>query len=145
MPAQAFPASQYSHHGRRVVEGQRAMQTLSDQFLGWTTGPLGHHYYVRQLKDMKASLPIHEFGPGMMKRYADICAWTLAQCHARTADPVVLSGYMGSGAVFADAITEFAVAYAAQNEADFQEFSRRVGFASDPTDTTPEPVLSTET
>jgi hypothetical protein len=81
----------------------------------------------------------------MMKRYADICAWTLEQCHARTADPVVLSGYMGSGAVFADAITEFAVAYAAQNEADFQEFSRRVGFASDPTDTTHEPVLSTET
>jgi uncharacterized protein (DUF2252 family) len=128
--AGTFPATRYSHEGRRVVEGQRAMQTLSDQFLGWTSGPLGHHYYVRQLKDMKASLPIENFGPNQMKRYAEICAWTLAQCHARTADPSLLSGYMGSGEVFAEAITEFAVAYAAQNEADFQEFSKRVGFGS---------------
>jgi len=127
-----FAPSAYDHHGRRVVEGQRAMQTVSDLFLGWTHGPVGTHYFVRQLKDMKASLPIENFGPKRMKRYAELCAWTLAQCHARTGDPVLLSGYMGSGEVFADAVTEFAVAYAAQNDADFEEFSDRVGFSQDP-------------
>jgi hypothetical protein len=47
---------------------------------------------------------------------------------------------MGSGEVFADAITEFAVSYANQNEADYEEFSRRVGFGSDTTQPVPEPV-----
>ncbi len=132
-----FPASRYEHSGRRVVEGQRAMQTMSDLFLGWTTGPDGRHYYVRQLKDMKASLTIESYGPRRMKRYAEACAWTLAQCHARTGDAATLSGYMGSGRVFADAITEFAVAYAKQNDVDFREFSQQVGFSPDVAVTVP--------
>ena len=126
-----FPPSVYDHQGRRVVEGQRAMQTHSDLFLGWTTGAGADafQFYVRQLKDMKASAPIEDYGPRRMTKYAGLCAWTLAQCHARTGDPVALSGYMGSGDVFAEAITGFAVAYAAQNEADYTDFAKRAGFA----------------
>ena len=33
-----FEASPYAHHGERVVQGQRLMQTVSDIFLGWTSG-----------------------------------------------------------------------------------------------------------
>ena len=45
--------SKYKQHGRRVVEGQRAMQTASDMLLGWCRLPgedgKRKDYYVRQL------------------------------------------------------------------------------------------------
>jgi uncharacterized protein (DUF2252 family) len=41
------------HQGRRVVEGERAMQVQSDPFLGWTAMN-GRDYLVRQLNDHKA-------------------------------------------------------------------------------------------
>jgi uncharacterized protein (DUF2252 family) len=115
-----FPPSVYKHSGRRVVEGQQLMQTSSDIFLGWTTATGDHQYYVRQLKDMKASVDVADLGPKDMRKYAKACGATLARSHSRSGDPAVMSGYMGSGDVFADAITNFAVAYAAQNDADYQ-------------------------
>ena len=45
--------SAYSHHGQRVVKGQRLMQPASDLFLGWATGATGRHSYMRQLRDVK--------------------------------------------------------------------------------------------
>jgi uncharacterized protein (DUF2252 family) len=53
-----LPASRYHHHGRRVVEGQRLVQATSDIFLGWTSGPEGRHFYVRQLRDWKGSVDV---------------------------------------------------------------------------------------
>ena len=50
-----LPTSTYSDAGQRVVEGQRLMQTATDSFLGWgQTDASPHHYYWRQLKDMRA-------------------------------------------------------------------------------------------
>ena len=115
-----FPQSVYDHSGHRVVEGQQLMQTSSDVFLGWTSSIDDHQYYVRQLKDMKASVDVATLDPKEMRKYAQACGSTLARSHSRSGDPAVFSGYMGSGEVFADAITDFAVAYAAQNEADYQ-------------------------
>ncbi len=137
-----FPESAYGHKGRRVVEGQRAMQTSSDPFLGWTSSPLGIQYYVRQLKDMKASFDIGQFGVSEFQRYSAACAWTLAQAHARTGDAVMLSGYMGSGDVFADAITAFALAYAEQNEEDFAAFGEAVGFSDGADESVPATQIS---
>ena len=48
--------SDFAHHGQRVVEGCRLMQSASDLFLGWTVGPAGRHFYVRQLRDMKLKI-----------------------------------------------------------------------------------------
>jgi hypothetical protein len=42
----------------------------------------------------------------------------LARAHKRSGDAVVLSAYMGSSAVFEDAMAAFAVCYADQNERD---------------------------
>jgi uncharacterized protein (DUF2252 family) len=42
-----------AHEGQRVVVGQRLMQSASDIFLGWSRGPRGRDFYVRQLRDMK--------------------------------------------------------------------------------------------
>ncbi|MEK6255034.1 MAG: DUF2252 domain-containing protein [Gemmatimonadales bacterium] len=96
-----FGATPYSHHGERVVQGQRLMQTVSDIFLGWTSGRISHRdFYVRQLKDMKASARIEDYDVGRMKTYASACAWTLAQSHARSGDPVAVAGYNRIGARF---------------------------------------------
>ncbi|VEB45683.1 Uncharacterized protein conserved in bacteria [Chromobacterium violaceum] len=45
----------HGNQGKRVVFGQRLMQATSDLFLGWTQGADGRHFYMRQLRDMKAA------------------------------------------------------------------------------------------
>jgi hypothetical protein len=51
--------SRYRQHGERVVYGQRLMQATSDIYLGWTKGPdVRHHFYWRQLRDMKGSADV---------------------------------------------------------------------------------------
>jgi uncharacterized protein (DUF2252 family) len=126
-----LPPSQYAHPGERVVQGQRLMQTSTDIFLGWVTGEHGTKYYVRQLKDMKASVDVEDLDPKQLQNYATACAAVLAQSHARAGSAAVMSGYMGSGDVFAEAVTEFSVKYAKQNNADYQAFADQVGFGSE--------------
>lgn len=41
------------------------------------------------------------------------------RAHARSGDSVVLSSYMGKSGAFANALADFAVAYAGQNERDY--------------------------
>ena len=113
--------SAYRHHGARVVHGQRAVQLNGDIFLGWSTlKDVDQHYYWRQLKDMKASAEIGLLGPKQFTRYVDICAWCLANAHARSGDPVAIAAYLGKSAAFDKAMAEFAVAYAGQTKADWQ-------------------------
>ncbi len=54
--------SQYSHHGQRVVAGQRLMQAAGDIFLGWQRikgfDGVTRDYYVRQLHDWKGSVDV---------------------------------------------------------------------------------------
>jgi predicted alpha/beta hydrolase len=49
-----------------------------------------------------------------------VCAWCLARAHARTGDETGISGYIGKNDDFAQAIGDFAVAYADQTERDYQ-------------------------
>ena len=121
-----LPKSTYPHHGERVVKGQRLMQAASDIFLGWSVGGTGHAYYWRQLYDMKGSADVAKMGPRLLKTYANLCGWTLAHSHARSGDPFQISGYIGSGTVFADALTEFAYAYADQGEQDYEAFAAAI-------------------
>ena len=62
----------YSNHGERIVNGQRLMQTVSDIFLGWTKSATGMEFYVRQLRDMKASANIENFTPKILEEYASL-------------------------------------------------------------------------
>jgi uncharacterized protein (DUF2252 family) len=111
----------YPHSGQRVVVGQRAIQAAGDMFLGWTTseGKQRRHFYIRQLSDAKIKPVIEIMKPINLKNYAGLCGQVLARAHARTGDPAVLTGYMGRSNAFEDAITQFAAAYAAQNERDY--------------------------
>jgi uncharacterized protein (DUF2252 family) len=111
--------SAYANPGQRVVEGQRLMQAASDIFLGWTTID-DRHYYVRQLRDMKGSIPVEKLAASELVEYARACGAVLARAHSRSGDPVVMAAYLGRGDVFERAISQFAVAYADQTDSDHQ-------------------------
>jgi redox-regulated HSP33 family molecular chaperone len=61
---------------------------------------------------------IEVFTPSVMVDYAQLCGWTLAHAHARSGEPVKISGYLGKSDIFDKAIADFAVAYADQSEQD---------------------------
>jgi len=118
--------SVYPNHGQRVVCGQRLMQSASDIFLGWTTSKTGRDVYIRQLRDVKLSAIIEDWDVEMLREYGKLCGWALAKAHARSGDAAMIAGYMGSSAAFDDAITEFAVEYADQNQRDYRRFIKAV-------------------
>jgi uncharacterized protein (DUF2252 family) len=122
-----LPRSQYRQHGRRVVAGQRLMQASSDIFLGWTRSLTGRDYYVRQLRDMKYSVPLEKLSqPQGWLSYAQVCGWTLARAHARSGDRVKLAAYIGNSPRLDEAIANFAEAYAEQTERDYAAFQAAV-------------------
>jgi uncharacterized protein (DUF2252 family) len=107
------------HQGRRVVEGERAMQLQSDPFLGWTTMD-GRDYLVRQLNDHKASVRLEDLKAIGLLEYAGVCGEMLARGHARSGDSSMVAGYLGSSTRFDDAVGAFAMAYANQTELDWK-------------------------
>ena len=123
-------ASRFTHHGQRVVEGQRLMQAASDIMLGWFKNHdldgVERAFYIRQLWDGKGSALVEVMQPNGMTAYAEICGWALAHAHARSGDAVAIAAYLGSGDVFDRALTEFAETYADQNERDYAAFKDAV-------------------
>jgi uncharacterized protein (DUF2252 family) len=111
-------ASAYDNQGQRVVMGQRLMQSSSDIFLGWVRGRGGRDFYVRQLRDMKMSVPIEGFSGGQLRRYVEFCGWSLARAHAKSGDGTTISGYLGKGYAFDQAMAQFALAYGDQTARD---------------------------
>jgi uncharacterized protein (DUF2252 family) len=113
--AHTHPSS-HDHHGARVVNGKRLVQSATDIFVGW--GSLyGRDYYVRQFRDMKIVPRVELIGPRLVE-FATACGKALARAHARTGDPVAIDAYIGKGRAFTAGISEFARLYADQNERD---------------------------
>src|SRR5207248_10186841 len=84
--------SAYSHHGQRVVAGQRLMQAATDLFLGWIRikglDGVTRDYYVRQFQDWKGSMDTDTMLVPGAALYARICGATLARAHARWGDRI---------------------------------------------------------
>ncbi|GAA3246225.1 DUF2252 domain-containing protein [Streptomyces sp. XM83C] len=116
------PGVRYDNQGRRVVSGQRLIQTTSDIFLGWThaTGldGVGRDFYVRQLWDWKGIARPDTMDPDLMRLFAQLCGASLARAHARSGDPVAIAAYLGGSDRFDSALAAFAQAYADRNERD---------------------------
>ncbi len=112
--------SERAHHGHRIVHGQRLMQAASDQFLGWANDSDGRSYYFRQLRDMKLSIGIDQMSMPDLEEYAQLCGWALARAHAKAGDASTISGYLGTGDAFDEALGKFGIAYADQSETDFK-------------------------
>ncbi len=122
-----LPKSRYRMSGERVVQGQRLMQAASDIFLGWTKGQEENRYlYWRQLRDMKSSADVESMDPPSLAFYGGICGWTLARAHARSGDPVAITGYLGKSDGFDRSIVDFSARYADQNERDYEAFTQAI-------------------
>jgi len=130
--------SEFTHQGERVVKGQLLTQAASDPFLGWTSGlasgPGGllsaaKDYYVRQLRDMKGSMSVSLMDPDQLSYYGRLCGWALSRAHARTGRATLISGYLGGGEEFDQAVADFAIAYADQNDRDYQRLRQAVSDA----------------
>jgi uncharacterized protein (DUF2252 family) len=123
-------ASTYSHHGERVVAGQRLMQAATDIFLGWQRvkglDGVARDYYVRQFHDWKGGVDVENVLVPGATLYARICGATLARAHARWGDRIAISSYLGKGDAFDRAIADFSAAYADQNERDYEAFAAAV-------------------
>ncbi|MEW4947409.1 DUF2252 domain-containing protein [Pseudomonas asiatica] len=111
--------SEFANQGQRVVTGQRLSQSASDIFLGWTESSKGRQFFVRQLRDMKMSLPVEGASFEQMNMYAQVCGMTLARAHAKSGDAALISGYLGKSDAFDQALGKFALAYAEQNAKDY--------------------------
>jgi uncharacterized protein (DUF2252 family) len=109
--------AEFSHDGKRIVTGQRALQASTDVMLGWTS--IGSTpYYVRQMKNMKGSIPIEWLSGPSFNFYAWACGALLARAHARSADAAAIAGYCGKSAVLGDAFALWAEAYGDQTVLD---------------------------
>jgi uncharacterized protein (DUF2252 family) len=113
--------SPFHNHGERVVAGAHAMQAASDLFLGWTSDS-GRDYYVRQYRDMKASLAIETIDKHQLIDFARRCGAVLARAHARSGSPQEIAAYLGSRDVFEEAAGKFALVYADETERDYETF-----------------------
>lgn len=114
----AAPPSAETQQGKRVVDGQRAMQAASDPFLGWTQDESGRQFYLRQLKNRRLGSIGEVLEGKALPAYVTLCGRTLARAHARTGDPAMISGYLGGSDVVDTALASFAMAYASQTVLD---------------------------
>ncbi len=115
-------------NGKRVVTGQKAIQTAGDLLLGWMRVPNidGElcDFYVRQLWNNKGTIDLTTVTPEDLTWLAGVCGWTLAHAHARTGDRHAIAGYLGKSRKFEEAVTVFAEQYADQNDEDYRVYVR---------------------
>ena len=117
------------HNGKRVADGQRAMQLQSDPFLGWT------HIGARQYPGAPTQRPqrLDRAGRSGRRRAGGIRRGLRRTAGARPRTirrPAVIAGYLGAGRwICRSAGRSLALAYADQTEKDWEALrkSRRVG------------------
>ncbi|MBV8728120.1 MAG: DUF2252 domain-containing protein [Candidatus Eremiobacteraeota bacterium] len=115
--------SRYRNHGERAIVGQQLMQAATDMFVGWTSAG-SRDFYVRQLRDQKASLDFENINAVQLVDFARRCGAVLARAHARTGDPQAIAAYLGTSDVFETGMVTFASLYAKQVERDYEAFCR---------------------
>ncbi|HOW93891.1 MAG TPA: DUF2252 domain-containing protein [Mycolicibacterium fallax] len=108
--------------GRRVVDGQRILQAVSDLLLG-TVRIDGDDFYLRQFHDMKGSVNIDELDATGLGAYGRDCAAVLARAHAQSANASVFHGYFGGGGKAIDAVVSWCFRYADKTVADFDQLT----------------------
>jgi uncharacterized protein (DUF2252 family) len=110
-------AKEFRHNGKRVVLGQKGLQASNDPMLGYTEID-GRDYYVRQMKNLKASIPVEWLTGASFNFYAWACGALLARAHARVGDTARIAGYCGSSPVMDRALATWAESYGDQTEED---------------------------
>jgi uncharacterized protein (DUF2252 family) len=111
------PYFRVNHEGRRVIGGQRTLQSMGDVMLGYTTID-DRPYFVRQMKNLKASMPVEFLSGESFEFWGWACGALLARAHARGGDIAKIAGYIGKSDVLGSALADFAAAYGDQTERD---------------------------
>ena len=115
------------HHGQRVIEGQRLMQTVSDPFLGWTSSlHRDLSYYWRLLRNWKGSVDLASLDGKGLELYGELCGRALAKAHARSGDRQAIATWLDAGKVFDQALEAFGLHYADQAESDYRLFMQAI-------------------
>ena len=78
--------------------------------------------YVRQLRDMKGSVPLDDARPDGLTLYGRLCGAALARCGCPAGQPALLAGYLGSSTAFDASLAAVRVSYADQNDRDYESF-----------------------
>ncbi|GAW98939.1 DUF2252 domain-containing protein [Secundilactobacillus mixtipabuli] len=111
------------NEGKRIVDCQKILQSASDPFLGYFATEK-KSFYVRQFRDMKASIELSELDWDQFEAYAKTCAWVLGIAHAQSPTAGVILGYTGHSEKFDSAIQNWTAAYVQQVEQDFEAFKQ---------------------
>lgn len=120
-----LPRALAADQGQRVVAAQMALVGSPDILLGWTQIG-GRSFYVRQMRNMKGSVPLTRLGGHRFPHYVRACGAILGRAHARTGDAAMIVGYWGASRTMDDAFVRFARSYADQVEADHAALVRAV-------------------
>lgn len=113
------------HQGKRVVGTQRMLQASGDPLLGYTNID-GRDYFVRQMKNMKASMPLEWLTGEPFYFWVFVCGALLARSHSRMGDAAKIAGYCGKSEVLDEALAEFAEAYGDQTETDHASLKKAI-------------------
>lgn len=116
---------EFAHNGKRVVTGQRALQSSSEPMLGYTNID-GRDFFVRQMKNLKASIPVEFLTGQSFNFYAWACGSILARAHSRTGDPALIAGYCGNSSVLDEALAQWAEQYGNQTERDHDQLVKAI-------------------
>ena len=120
------PITMREHHdGLRVVLAQRMLQALGDPILGHTKID-GRPYFVRQMKNMKASMPVSLMTGEPFDFWAFLCGALLARSHSRSGDSVRIASYCGDEDTLDRALADFAETYGDQTEHDHAELVKAI-------------------
>ena len=98
---------------------------MGDLLLGYTRID-GRDYFVRQMKNMKASMPVSLMTGEPFDFWAFTCGALLARAHARCGDAARIAGYCGEDDTLDRALADFAEAYGDQTERDHAELVKAI-------------------
>ncbi len=94
------------------------MQTASDIFLEWMSGPSGAAFLLAAVARYGGFRRLGTFSASDYVAYGSVCGWVLARAYARAGDPMEIAAYLGTSNRFDRAVTSFAKAYANHTERD---------------------------
>ena len=114
-----------AHDGLRVIRGQRVQQASSDPLLGYMTID-DRPFYVRQMKNMKGSIPMEWLSGTPFNFFCRGSGTLLARAHARSGDAAVIAGYCGKSDVFDEAFADWAEGYGEQTVKDHARFVKAI-------------------
>ena len=82
--------------------------------------------FVRQMKNMKASMPLEWLVGEPFYFWGFVCGALLGRAHSRMGDAAKIAGYCGKSKVLNEALADFAESYGNQTEQDHASLTKAI-------------------